>query len=137
MTPQVAEKLVNAYGGALAAGAEGTARPMSLLPASKIKIRHAFYVYLAELVRRQALTEDLGSSLVAAYNGIDTFIPDETAEKFNNIEKIIRKEAEENSTSEIDSVAKKEHMDFLIEAYGSMSALTEINDYIRECQAGR
>lgn len=135
MTPEAAEKLVNAYGGALAAGAEGTARPMSLLPASKAKIRLAFYVYIAELVKRIALTEDLGSSLVAAYSGIDTFIPVERAEKYNKIEAQIKVEVDTNSTSKIDSEGKKEYMDFIRDAYGSTSAMTEINDYIRECQS--
>lgn len=118
MTPEAAEKLVNAYGGALAAGTDGAARPMSLLPASKAKIRLAFYVYIAELVKRVALTEDLGSSLVVAYNGIDTFIPDERAEKYNKIEAQIKGEVDTNSTSKIDSEDKKEYMNFIREAYG-------------------
>lgn len=137
MTPEAAEKLVNAYGGALAAGTEGTARSMSLLPASKAKIRLAFYVYIAELVKRIALTEDIGSSLVAAYSGIDTFIPDERAEKYNKIEAQIKAEVDTNSTSKIDSEGKEEYMNFIRDAYGSTSAMAEINDYIQECQSGK
>ena len=134
MTPQTAEKLVNAYGGALAVGYTGTARPISLLPASKARVRYAFYVYIAELVKRNVLTEDIGNNLVGSYCHIDSFIDNKKAEKFNKIAKQMEDEVEAKAISKIDTEEKREYMDFIRDAYGSPRALTEISDYIRECQ---
>ncbi|OGM98129.1 MAG: hypothetical protein A2735_00270 [Candidatus Yanofskybacteria bacterium RIFCSPHIGHO2_01_FULL_41_21] len=134
MTPNEAEKIINNYGAALGVGTNGTARLISLLPASKAKIRYAFYVYIAELVKNSQLTKEIGNNLVGAYIGLRSFIDDKKADKFNKIHRQIEEEVKTKNNSDIDTEEKKEYMDFIKEVYGIMADMAEINDYIRECQ---
>jgi len=105
-----------------------------LLPASKAKIRYAFYVYIAELVKNSQLTKEIGNNLVGAYIGLRSFIDDKKADKFNKIHRQIEEEVKTKNNSDIDTEEKKEYMDFIKEVYGIMADMAEINDYIRECQ---
>ncbi len=80
-----AEKIVNAYGGAIAKDTN-VFKKQSTLPCSKAKIRDAFYSYLPSIIDQLGeLPKDLGESLVLTYCMMDAFVPDKDADRLNKI----------------------------------------------------
>jgi len=134
MSPIEAEKIVQDYGEALAKGVDGIARSQSLLLCSKASIKYAFYVYIAELIKIKALTEEVGSNLTFTYSCMDHFIEDKKAEEINIIHKQIKnKEIDQNDPSHKEKFEK--YSEFLLKnfTFSGQQAREEINQYIEEC----
>lgn len=65
MTPKEAEKIINQYGAAFFKGpADSLRRPISSLPCSKARVKHAFFVFVESLIEQHALTQELGERVV-------------------------------------------------------------------------
>lgn len=122
-----AERIINAYGKALAVGAgrSGT-RKLSQLPYSIPTIKYAYYVYVAALVRDGMLTQSVGSSLVSTYNSLTHFIIDR---EFLEIEAI----ADQIERGEIDprSPEATKYADTIHRALG-LPIEDDINYFIQE-----
>ncbi len=128
MTPHEAERIINEYGAALALGTNGgVARKLSWLPCSVCKIRHAFFVYLNELISNGQLRQDVGDQLKNAYASLNHFIADADAETINEIHSETKYAG--------DSIAEDKrqlYSKFLGHAF-RMDEHFEINSYINEC----
>ena len=132
MTPLEAEKIINAYGAALARGTNGgIARNLSWLPCSICKIRHAFYVYLRELILQRQLRQDLGDQLKRAYSSLNLFIADADADRINQIHSEI-----EFSGGSISEEKRVLYSKFTEHAF-RLDEQFEINSYINECFSNR
>ena len=84
-TPKQAEKIVQQYGAALARGCpEGhIARPETFLPCPKEKIKQAFKLVLAFEVEHKSLTQENAGQLLGAIMYLDSFVPDDKADRIN------------------------------------------------------
>lgn len=132
MTPFDAEKIIIAYSAALARGADGgIARKLSWLPCSVCRIRHAFYVYLKELIVRKQLLQEVGDQLKGSYTSLNQFIADEDADTINIIHSKIKFSAGSVSEDE-----RQLYFQFTEHAYRSDEQF-EINSYINECFSRR
>lgn len=131
MSPHEAEKIINAYGAALAAGSKYIARKKSLLPCSKAKIRLAFYIYLKYLVQNKLLTQQSKNHFVTAYCSLNSFIEDDDAETINEIGIKIANN-EDNAINEREKEKYFQFIDIAINV-GLTKEINEINEYIAEC----
>jgi hypothetical protein len=129
MKQQEAEIIINSYGSVLARGTKGgIARKLSWLPCSIGKMRLAFYVYLKELIARNALTQTLGGQLKNAYQGLNHFIADDDADTINSIHHQIKSKGQETL-----SESQQELYRQFLQRIGRIDDLFEINSYINEC----
>lgn len=132
MRPKEAEKILNAYGGALGIEVEGEiARPKSRLPYSKSKIKYAFYSCIEGLIERGLLNDEARNMLVVSYAALDSFVDDQVAKRINET---YRKTPDEISKllAEGDSDAEG-FKRFGVENVANLKAVEEINEYIDEC----
>jgi hypothetical protein len=129
MTPFEAEQIVNKYGAALSKGKDDEiARPISLLPCSKSRIRYAYYVYISELIMHKFINSDKKSKLIVTYSTLEHFIPDEEAEKINIIQKkILMKQDRSNEESEI-------YSEYLNNIFCSTDEMSDFELFIKECK---
>jgi hypothetical protein len=121
-----AEVIVNDYGGALAQGVDGIARPISLLKNTKDEIKQAFKDYLVALKNHKKLTNEKYSILSATYGYIDHFVDDNAAAIINKVFKQI-----ENNES-IDQESQKVYQEFMAKSFLKMSdKMQELEDIIK------
>jgi hypothetical protein len=127
MTPFEAEQIVNKYGAALSKGKDGEiARPISLLPCSKSRIRYAYYVYLSEL-NKSCINKNLLDKYLITYSALYSFISDEEAVIVNKtLYKIINNQT---LTEEEDEL----YIGFKNMMYSSGNDLDDINNFMKEC----
>jgi hypothetical protein len=131
MSPLEAEKIINAYGEALARDVGGgIARKLSWLPCSACRVRYAFYVYLEELILQEQLQQDASSQLQVTYLALNQFIADADADKINDIFSQMR------SGSRISKENELIYSKFRIHAF-SVDGLFEIISFINECHSKR
>lgn len=91
MDLEQAEKIVNAYGAALASGKEGEmARKVSLLPCDKETIIRAYKLFIAHLIEYRSLDEKMKDAFIVSLSGIGSFFDDEDADSFNRSLKLYR-----------------------------------------------
>ncbi|GGF76707.1 hypothetical protein GCM10010912_22270 [Paenibacillus albidus] len=84
MNLEQAEKIVNAYGAALASGKDGEmARKMSILPCDKETIIKAYKLFIAHLIEYRSFDEKTKDGFIVSLSGIGSFIEDENADNFN------------------------------------------------------
>lgn len=126
-----AEKIINAYGGAIA-GSEKAFKKQSTLPCSKAKIRYAFYVYISAIIDQTGhLPKDIGENLVATYCMLDAFVADDDAERLNQVpEKIKNKQL--NAENPEDKKQMNEYFSLVTNALRNGNYFDEINEYIGE-----
>lgn len=127
-----AEKIINAYGGAIAASKK-IFKKQSTLPCSKAKIRYAFYTYIATIIDEIGyLPEDMRLNLVGTYSMLDAFIPDEDAERLNKIaEKIKNRQLKAENPEDKKQI--DEYFSLVRNAIRNWNYYDEINEYISEC----
>lgn len=126
MTPEEAEQIVRDYGGAVASLKEGDAvLSTSALPYSKPRIRYAFYMYIEELVKINALDQSHVDALVQTYAMLNTRFQDD-ADKINQLHKQYAK----------DEKAREELAEYggLTVGLPSIEEIQELSAYIEECQ---
>jgi hypothetical protein len=125
MTPQQAEKIINQYGTALSKGAEPIARPISLLPFSKAKVKYAFFVYIEELIKLKKIDKKMHDALIQSYIAIDSFIEDNEAHEINQI-------AQKAKSEKLSKEEQERFQKFLSQAYTNENIVNEIGDFILE-----
>lgn len=132
MNKYQAEKIINEYGVAIANDKNAFKR-RSTLPCSKAKIRYAFYVYIRAIIDDLGcLPNDIGQNLVATYSMLDSFVPDEDADRLNQIPKMI-KNKQLNAEKPEDKKQIEEYFSLVTNALRNGSYFDEINNYIGEC----
>ena len=132
MNKHQAEKIINAYGSAIA-NAKNVFKRRSTLPCSKAKIRFAFYVYIPAIIANLGnLPEDIGQTLVATYSMLDCFLPDEDAERLNRTPTLI-KDKKLDWENPDDKKQIDEYFSLVTNALHNEIYFDEINDYIDEC----
>lgn len=127
-----AEKIINAYGGAIANN-KGPFRKQSTLPCSKAKIRQAFYIYISAIIDDLGnLPNEIGQNLVATYSTLDCFLSDKDAERLNRIPELI-KNKKLNAENPDDKKQIDEFFSLVTCALHNGNYFDEINEYIGEC----
>lgn len=127
-----AEKIINAYGGAIA-NDKNPFKKQSMLPCSKGRIRYAFFVYLSAIISDMGtLPTDIGESLVATYCMLDAFVTDNEAERLNKIPGKI-KDKQLNTQDSDDKKQIDEYFSLVPTALRNGNYFDEINEYIGEC----
>lgn len=127
-----AEKIINAYGGAIA-NDKNSFKKQSTLPCSKARIRYAFYVYISAIINDSGnLQNEIGQSLVATYSMLDCFLSDEDADRLNCIPDLI-KNKKLDATNPDDEKQIKEYFSLYAKAARNGGYFDEINDFIGEC----
>ena len=128
MTPIEAERLIQEYGATISRGTDGgIARKLSWLPCSRCRLRHAFYVYLAEIIVKNQLTQTIGDNLKGAYMTLNQFIADTDADTINKIHAEIR-----YGGGQISDDKRATYSKFTNHAFRHDESF-EINSYINEC----
>jgi len=133
MNPFDAEKIINSYGSALSVGTSGIARPESLLPYSKARIKYAYFVYLENIIKQGLLSQEIGDNLVNTYSSLAFFIEDDECDEINNTSKLIK-----NKTLDYNIPDNKINFDKFKDftqkyLYLSQEYQKEIYDFILEC----
>lgn len=127
-----AEKIINAYGAAIA-NDKNVFKRQSALPCSKVKIRQAFYVYISSIIHDLGgLPDKIGENLVATYSMLDCFLSDEDAERLNRIQSLI-KNKKLNAENQDDKKQVDDYFSLVSNALLNRKYFEEINDYIAEC----
>ncbi len=127
MTPQEAERILQAYSTALGSGANGgIARNLSALPCSKSRIRYAYYVYLTYLTGHGDQYQDLIQKLMVTYAALPQFIPDKEARTINDIFE------KKRTQSDISDDEAKMYSEFQSRAFDA-SQMMEIDAFVHEC----
>lgn len=128
-----AEKVVNAYGAAIARGTDGKLiRRAVWLPFSKAKIKQAYFIYIDAMIKDFGiLPEKIGGPLVQTYSMMKLFVDEDEAKELLDIEK--------RFYSEKLDASKPEHKK-LLNRYASYSQkmmdgelYDEIKEFISEC----
>jgi hypothetical protein len=131
MNKYQAEKIINAYGGAIANN-KNVFKKQSILPCSKAKIRYAFYVYIQAIIDQLGhLPKDIGENLVSTYCMLDAFVPDEDADRLNKISEKI-KSRELIAENPEDKKQIEEYFSLATNALRNGYYFDEINNYIGE-----
>lgn len=83
MNKYEAEKIINAYGGAVA---KGVVKRISWLPCSKAKIKQAYFIYIDAIINDYGnLPDDKGQPLVLCYSMLKMFVDDDEADRLDAI----------------------------------------------------
>lgn len=126
MKPEEAEKIVQNYGGAVASLKKGDAvLPLSALPNSKARIKYAFYVYIEELTRLDAMEEDHTFALLQTYALLNTRFQKE-ADKINDLHR-------QWKSSESARAKLEEYGGYLV-GLPSDDDMYELAEFIDECK---
>jgi len=125
------EKILNAYGGAIADGYEqGTALKKSSLPCSVAKIKQAYYNYIEGLIKKDGkLPKDFGFVLVNTYERLSAFIDDQEADEINKTEKLIKS----IDAIKVDTSRRQKYFDYVARKINDGDLFDEINEFISEC----
>ena len=118
LLPKDAERIVRAYGAALSRGSpdRGIARYDSYLPCSKDEIKQAVKLWLAFQIELGSLTKEPTENLLGAISFLNSFVPDEEAERINR----------SNGSLE------NEEYWYFVENMVSSEIREEIDDFIKE-----
>lgn len=133
MNKYQAEKIVNSYGAAIARGTDGgIVRRKSLLPCSKARIKQAYFVYIAAIIKEfGGLPKDMGENLVLTYSMLNGFIDDQKADEIIKIERLI-KEKKLDSNDPKDKEKMDRYFSYAMRAISDGELFDEINEYIGE-----
>lgn len=83
MNKYEAEKIVNAYGGAISKGA---IKRKKWLPCSKAKIKQAYFIYIDAIIQDfGALPQETGEQLVMCFSMLNMFVDDDKADHLDSI----------------------------------------------------
>lgn len=125
MTGEVAENILNQYGGVIASCPKGDiVQSVFDLPYSPGRIRYAHFVYIEALIEQELFTEDIGENLKNTYAMLDSrFV--ENADEINHAFK---------------SYAKDKKSRQIIEENGglasfmpSLQKINELHNFIADC----
>lgn len=119
-----AERLVKAYGGAIA-NSPGPFRNISSLPCPKAMLKHAFFVYIETIIKEYGgLSDEVGQPLVATYCMLSGFVSDEEVIELNKVKDKIMSKSNDY---------RKKYTNKLVNAIRDAELFDEINEFIGEC----
>ena len=114
-----AEKLVQDYGGAVA---KGSIKRLEWLPASKTKIKFAFFTYIESIINELgSLPEEIGQSWVVCYGMLNNFVDNEKADRIERIQQLITNKSLDSNKPE-DKALYEEYFEYI---------------YLKRCSANR
>lgn len=127
LTPKLAEEIIRQYADAMVRSGEeeGTTRRESYLPCSKEKIKQACKLTLAFLIEHNSLNQQYTNELLSTIMYLDSFVPDDKAERINSNRSLKNKEYADYCTSMISSEIRFEMDEFIeqVEALDSIDPL--------------
>ena len=137
MDKHEAEKIINAYGGAISADSKPL-KHLSLLPCSKARIKYAYFVYFEAIMNEfGGISKEIGENLVGTYCMLEAFIEDELADRLNHAAAVVKaghiNDAE--TFNKLDPRIKNDVDEYFLRAKTAMynkHLNDEINDYIQE-----
>ena len=127
-----AEDIVHGFAEVIARD-ENAFKKQSDLPCSKAKIREAFYVYIQAIIEKLGtLPKNIGDNLVECYCMIEDFLPDDEANRLNDIgKKNLNKQLDIGNPEDAQKWTEYTSKVADLQMYGK--SFDEINDFIREC----
>lgn len=128
-----AAKIIEAYKTAIAKGTEGGTilRRSSILPFSKAKIKYAYYVLFENLTKSNELSNELCVELISTYSLLNTFVDDNTVQKYVKIHNDWQVKKSDFNKNKKDESAIKQYLAYT-HTLRSSDLFEEINDYVNE-----
>lgn len=123
MKREEVEQIVKEYQAALKRVQEDLAKPVSLLPCSKARVRYAFLTYLDERSRVKKIEKEEANILMQQYIALDSFIKDEDAEMINDASK-------KTTEGKLSKAEQTKYNKFLLLAYGNEYAIKEVQELL-------
>ena len=133
LKPLEAEKIINSYGRSFYGTEKMLAIPTSYLPYSKPRIRMAYYLYIASLIKLGEWDKKAHETLGMAYAQLSRFIDDKEAHELNKVHSIAEKgPLKENTVKQKEQ--KEKYLYFIKNRFHDFEARRDLDIYIKECQ---
>lgn len=131
-----AQGLMEKYRLALKKGTEGKTvlRRATLLPASKAKIKYAYFVFLEHQIQDGEFTPREREQITNEYTQLAYFVEENTLNKYQGLHKDWQREKSNPLNGREDAKGIKQYLAFT-HTLGGPDLFREINEFIEELQA--